>query len=123
LCGGELCLCLSYGFILMSVDSEPEVQLERLMARDSSTKEEATSRVSSQMPISDKVKHATYTIDNNSTLEHVSEQVDIFLKIMNKKVSWFWFLHWLIPPLGLTAAGWTLLKKILVERLKSWTST
>jgi dephospho-CoA kinase len=109
--------------LLISVNSEPEVQLERLMARDSSTKEEATSRVSSQMPILDKVKHATYTIDNNSSLEHVSEQVDIFLRIMNKKVSWFWFLHWLIPPLGLAAAGWTLLKKMLVERFKSRTST
>jgi len=47
------------------------LQLERLMSRDSLSKEEALKRINSQLPIEDKKSLATYVIDNSSTFEHL----------------------------------------------------
>lgn len=46
-----------------------ELQLERLMKRDNSNKEEAQLRIDSQIPIEDKKELATYIIDNSGDLE------------------------------------------------------
>lgn len=52
---------------LVVVSLEPAVQLERLMARDSSTEDEAMARIDSQLPLADKVAVADYVIDNGGT--------------------------------------------------------
>ena len=49
--------------ILVYVDSS--IQLERLMARNNLSKEEAEARIHSQMPLSEKVNLADEVIDNN----------------------------------------------------------
>lgn len=54
---------------------DESIQLERLMKRDKSTKEEALSRISSQIPIKDKVDRADATINNNGTIEQTYEQL------------------------------------------------
>lgn len=47
----------------------PEEQLRRLMKRDNLTKEEALDRLKSQMPLSEKIKHADLVIDNSGDKE------------------------------------------------------
>lgn len=64
--------------IVVSVDED--VQLNRLMARDQSTKEEAELRIRSQMPIVEKAKLADAVIDNNGTFENSHRQLENILK-------------------------------------------
>ncbi len=45
--------------------STQEQQLERLMARDSLSQEEALQRVNAQMPLSEKVRKADIVLDNS----------------------------------------------------------
>ncbi|MFV8830470.1 dephospho-CoA kinase [Alkalihalobacterium sp. APHAB7] len=54
---------------------EEQIQLERLMARDQSSKEEALSRIQSQMPLKDKTKLADEVINNNGSIEGTEEQL------------------------------------------------
>ncbi|MEB1807755.1 MAG: dephospho-CoA kinase [Bacillaceae bacterium] len=54
---------------------EEQVQLERLMGRDQSSREEALSRIQSQMPLKDKIKLADEVINNNGTIEDTEEQL------------------------------------------------
>src|SRR5882762_207209 len=51
-----------------------EQQFERLVARGLA-ESEARRRISLQMPNEEKLKHATYTIDNSGTVEHSQAQV------------------------------------------------
>jgi dephospho-CoA kinase len=51
------------------------VQVERLMARDRISSEQALQKVRSQMPIEEKRKYATMVIDNSGTCEETREQV------------------------------------------------
>lgn len=57
-----------------------EVQLMRLMARNKFTSDEAKSRISSQMPLKEKVLLADYVLDNNGSLENTREQLLQLLK-------------------------------------------
>ncbi|HNY64368.1 MAG TPA: dephospho-CoA kinase [Deltaproteobacteria bacterium] len=52
-----------------------DVQVERLMARDRISREQALKKVRSQMPIEEKRKYATIVIDNSGTCEQTREQV------------------------------------------------
>ena len=49
-------------------------QLERLMARDGSTKDEAQQRIDSQMNIEEKKQRSTYVIDNSHDLNHLQQE-------------------------------------------------
>ncbi|MGM8215572.1 dephospho-CoA kinase [Bacillaceae bacterium W0354] len=62
---------------------EPEVQLERLMKRDGSSKEEALSRIKSQIPITEKKERADAFIDNSRTITDSKEQLKNILKQWN----------------------------------------
>ena len=53
-----------------------EVQLQRLMARDGFSQEEAQSRLDAQMKIDDKVSRADFVIHNEGGLEETREQVE-----------------------------------------------
>jgi dephospho-CoA kinase len=57
----------------------PDRQLERLIARDRLTLEQAQSRIDSQMPIADKCDRADVVLDNSSTLEALCKQIDLAL--------------------------------------------
>lgn len=59
---------------LIVVYAEPEQQLERLMARDGFTREEALVRIASQMPLSEKRALAEHVIDNSGTRENTEHQ-------------------------------------------------
>lgn len=52
-----------------------EVQIERTMARDSCTREEALARIGAQLPIDDKRELADHLIDNSGTPKETARQV------------------------------------------------
>lgn len=89
--------------------SSPEVQLQRLMKRDNSSREDASSRLNSQLPIEVKVEYADQVIDNSNTLQDLQNHVDSFFSEAEKEAGWVWILSWLFPPFGLMSALWTLI--------------
>jgi len=52
----------------------PDQQIERAMARDHLTREEALARMSRQMPLEEKIKFADYLIDTSGSKENTIEQ-------------------------------------------------
>lgn len=59
------------------VVTAPEaVQLQRLMARNGFTEEEARARIGAQMPLALKVARADYVIDNGGSPEETRRQVE-----------------------------------------------
>lgn len=65
---------------------ERDVQLTRLMERDDSTKEEAESRIKSQIPLKEKIAKADVVLDNNGTREHTKAQLIKILKKWGVKI-------------------------------------
>jgi dephospho-CoA kinase len=61
---------------LIVVTCDPSLQVSRLMSRDGLTEREARARISSQMPIEEKLKLANYTIDTSGTLRQTRDQVE-----------------------------------------------
>jgi dephospho-CoA kinase len=51
------------------VTVSPEVQLQRLMARDGLTREEAERIIASQIPLAEKERYGRIVIDNSGTPE------------------------------------------------------
>ncbi|TFK63767.1 CoaE-domain-containing protein, partial [Pluteus cervinus] len=86
-----------------------ETQLSRLISRDNSSETDASSRLNSQMPITEKVSYANIVLDNSSTREELESQVSELITLLEKKAGWLWRLSWLIPPVGFVSALITLL--------------
>jgi len=67
---------------IVVVYAERAQQIERLMARDKFSREEALARIDSQMPLSEKRSHASYVIDNTDTREAAEQQArQVFLQL------------------------------------------
>lgn len=64
--------------IVISLDEK--IQLERLMNRNSLSKEEALQRIKSQIPVREKEKLGDYIVDNSFTQEDTYNQVDRILE-------------------------------------------
>lgn len=64
--------------IVVSLDDK--IQLERLMNRNSLSKEEALQRIKSQIPVREKEKLGDYVVDNSFTQENTYNQVDRILE-------------------------------------------
>jgi dephospho-CoA kinase len=62
-----------------------EMQLQRLMERNKLSKEDAEKRIAAQLPIDQKVKRATYVINNDGTFESTNAQVDALIQKLNAK--------------------------------------
>ena len=60
--------------IFVSVDKN--IQLKRLMQRNSLTEEDALKRINVQMPQELKIKRADFVIENNSSIEYLHEQIE-----------------------------------------------
>ena len=58
-CGCAVVVVVAVEEVVVAVDED--VQLERLMARDQSTREEATARITSQLPLEKKIHHPSTT--------------------------------------------------------------
>ncbi len=61
---------------LVVVSLPREFQLERLMARNALSREAAEARLASQLPLEEKVRHATFIVDNAGTLSQTRAQVE-----------------------------------------------
>lgn len=57
-----------------------DVQLERFMKRNGFSQEESLRRISSQLPIEEKKKRATWVIDNSKDLKHLQNEVELFVE-------------------------------------------
>lgn len=57
------------------VTVRPELQIERLMARDSCSHEAARRMVDAQLPLAEKERFGTVVIDNSASLEMTRQQV------------------------------------------------
>lgn len=58
------------------VTAPPEVQRARIRARDGLPDAEIEARIAAQMPLEEKVRRATWIIDNGGTLEETRAQVE-----------------------------------------------
>lgn len=57
------------------VTVKPDVQYERLMARDQCSREQAEKIIAAQMPLEEKERFGTVLIDNSSSLDETRRQV------------------------------------------------
>lgn len=69
---------------LIVVYCEPEVQLKRLMARNNLSREEALKRINAQMPTSEKLKYADYTVDTSLGFEDTARQVKLLYEQLRR---------------------------------------
>lgn len=53
-----------------------EIQLQRLIARNGYTRQEALNRINAQMPLNEKKRRADWLIDNSGSLEETYRQAD-----------------------------------------------
>lgn len=58
---------------------DEETQKQRLMLRNDLTEQEAVQRITSQLPLAEKIQRADTVIDNNGTPTATFEQVDVAL--------------------------------------------
>lgn len=58
------------------VATPPDVQQQRLMARDSLSAEDALARIAAQLPLEDKVKVATWVVENHGSLDELEREID-----------------------------------------------
>ena len=65
------------GIVVVYVDEA--TQLERLMARNGFSREDAEARIRSQMPLEEKARRATWVIDNRGTPEETEAQLELLL--------------------------------------------
>ncbi|KAF5440788.1 dephospho-CoA kinase [Pediococcus sp. EKM202D] len=60
---------------LMVIKTSAQIQVERLMQRDSLNEIDAQKRIQAQMPIEEKVKKADIVVDTSGTIEETRSQV------------------------------------------------
>uniref|UniRef100_A0A0N5ADP6 Dephospho-CoA kinase domain-containing protein n=1 Tax=Syphacia muris TaxID=451379 RepID=A0A0N5ADP6_9BILA len=65
---------------IIVVSCTDEQQLERLKARNNYDEATARERIAAQMPLKEKISHATYVIDNSGTLPMTTAQVEKLIK-------------------------------------------
>jgi len=77
----EAALTIEAGFTkffdkIIVVHCDGEIQLKRLMERDSIDRNEALTKIKSQMPLDEKIKHADYIVDTSGSLRQTLEQAE-----------------------------------------------
>jgi dephospho-CoA kinase len=66
------------------VHCREDIQLQRLMARNKFSREEAVARISAQMASAEKLKYADYAIDTSNGFEETRKQVDSLYSELRK---------------------------------------
>ncbi len=64
------------------VYAQPEVQLQRLMARNQLTRAEAESRIKNQSPMPDKIKKSHFCLDNSTDVGDLETQVETLCAVL-----------------------------------------
>lgn len=101
--------------IINSTYSSRELQLQRLINRDSLSREDALARLGSQLSISEKVTYADIVVDNSGPKLELEDQIKGLIKRLEREAGWTWRLSWLLPPFGLLSVAWTLLRRRKVK--------
>ncbi|WP_042275745.1 dephospho-CoA kinase [[Clostridium] dakarense] len=70
---------------LVVVTCDEEIQIQRIQKRDNCSKEEALSRIKSQMKQEEKIKYGDFIIDNSGSIIELKEKVYNFIKYMKEK--------------------------------------
>src|SRR5258705_611992 len=92
-----------------------EIQLQRLIKRDGTTREDASSRLDSQLPITEKLPYADNVVENSGTLIDLETETQLLMnKLARESGGFLWLLCWLIPPVGIFFG----LKSLVWRRLK-----
>mgnify|MGYP002544393608 FL=1 len=73
---------------LILITCRKEIQINRIIARDNCTKEEAISRINSQMSQEEKVKFADYIIDNSNSFEELQKKVLELISVLQGEREW-----------------------------------
>ncbi|ESK91786.1 dephospho- kinase [Moniliophthora roreri MCA 2997] len=94
-------------------------QLQRLMARDNSSSEEASSRLNSQLDIDVKLGYADEVVDNSGSREELETKVDALVLKLHRQAGLTWKLGWLFPPWGIFSAACILAYRNLWRRIPS----
>jgi len=71
---------------LIVVHCRPEIQLQRLMARNGLTRADAEQRIRSQMPQEEKKKYADFLIDTSNDFENTRTQVESVYEQLQRAV-------------------------------------
>jgi dephospho-CoA kinase len=73
----------NYDFVVV-VYCHPSIQLSRLVTREGLSEEEAWRRISSQMPLLEKVRYADFVIENSGKLSQAHRQIkQVFAELIN----------------------------------------
>jgi len=84
------------------VYTSAEIQLQRLVKRDGTTREDASSRLNSQLPITAKLPYADYVVENSGTLVDLEAETQLLInKFTRESGGLTWLLCWLIPFVGI----------------------
>lgn len=70
---------------LIVVSCPQDIQLARLMSRNSLTRAEAMARINAQMPVAEKAAMADYVVDTSSTVEYSILQTEEIIKQLKDK--------------------------------------
>lgn len=73
---------------LIVVACDPETQLDRLMSRNSLTREQAMSRINAQMPVARKIALADFVIRTDGPIEGSVRQAEYCLEFLKKYREW-----------------------------------
>jgi dephospho-CoA kinase len=71
---------------LIVVSCPRDTQIERLIKRNSLTRDQAVIRIDSQMPVEEKIKLADYVIDTSRTIEESILQTEYIIKTLKERV-------------------------------------
>ncbi|ELU44166.1 dephospho-CoA kinase [Rhizoctonia solani AG-1 IA] len=94
--------------LLIETGMWKQLQMQRLMRRDSSDRAAAQSRVSSQLPLASKLEYADVVIDNSGSMADTDRQIVSLVQRLQKETGWTWIVSWIIPPVGLLLGAWCL---------------
>ncbi|KAG0146124.1 hypothetical protein CROQUDRAFT_44847 [Cronartium quercuum f. sp. fusiforme G11] len=89
------------GKIIVVYCSE-QIQLKRLMSRNSIDEKIAKQKMKSQLPLKSKLLYSDYILENSGNLNELESQVErLVWKLERDHSKLLWLLNWLILPFGL----------------------
>lgn len=72
------------------------------MKRDGSSRKDASSRLNSQFPITEKLPYADHIVENSGNLMELEVETQLLINKLNRESGGVtWLLCWLIPPIGI----------------------
>ena len=101
-------------------ESSEQIQLQRLIARagPDADPDDARARIASQQPLSSKLPYADYVVDNSGDRAELERQVaDTVRKIRKQVWTPIWLVSWLVPPIGLLNALFTVMWRLVIKRV------